>query len=197
MRLPLWLKVLWTVWVALWVPVYWREYGLQNFLYFCDLGNFLILAGLWLESRLIFSWQACSLLLFETLFVIDLAGAMLIRRHFIGGTEFMFDANVPLLIRLLSLFHLVTPFLLLWTLARLGYDPRAWKWATAEVWLVAPVNYFWRPQFDINWARGLFQREQHLLPPPIYLLGYLLVVPLILLPTHWLFQRWARKSAAS
>ena len=52
-----------------WVPLYWRQYGLQNFLFFCDLGNFFITAALWLESPLIFSWQASGLLLFQTLFI--------------------------------------------------------------------------------------------------------------------------------
>jgi len=52
MRVPLWLKIVWSIWVLVWVPVYWRQYGAQNFLYFCDLGNILIAVGLWLESPL-------------------------------------------------------------------------------------------------------------------------------------------------
>src|SRR5437667_33403 len=109
MHLPLWLKILWTIWVIAWAPLYWRQYGAQNFLYFCDLGNFLIAVGLWLESPLIFSWQATALLLFQTLFAADLLGAFLTGKHWIGGTEFMFDAHLPLFLRLLSLFHVVTP----------------------------------------------------------------------------------------
>jgi hypothetical protein len=116
MRMPLWLKLVWSLWVAAWVPLYWRHYGAQNFLYFCDLGNFFVLVGLWLESRLIFSWQASGLLLFQTLYTLDLAGALLSGRHWIGGTEYMFDPNVPLFLRLLSLFHVVMPPLLLWAI---------------------------------------------------------------------------------
>jgi hypothetical protein len=63
-----WLKIGWTIWVMVWVPVYWKQYGLQNFLFFCDLGNILITLGLWLESPLIFSWQATGLLLYQTLY---------------------------------------------------------------------------------------------------------------------------------
>ncbi|HEV3510588.1 MAG TPA: hypothetical protein VGS05_02720, partial [Candidatus Sulfotelmatobacter sp.] len=63
MRLPLWLKIAWTVWLIVWAPLYWRQYGAQNFLFFCDIGNFLIGIALWLESPLIFSWAACGLLL--------------------------------------------------------------------------------------------------------------------------------------
>ena len=122
MRIPLWTKVLWTMCVIVWVPLYWRQYGAQNFLFFCDLGNLFITVGLWLESALIFSWQATGLLVFQTLFIIDLAGALLSGRHLIGGTEYMFDPHLPLLIRLLSLFHVIAPFLLLWAIHRLGYE---------------------------------------------------------------------------
>src|SRR3989441_9513848 len=65
MPLPLWLKILWTIWVIAWAPLYWRQYGAQNFLYFCDLGNFLIAVGLWLEGPLIFSWQAPAFCFFR------------------------------------------------------------------------------------------------------------------------------------
>ena len=87
MRIPLWVKVVWTACVIAWLPLYWRQYGVQNFLFFCDLGNLFILAGLWLESALIFSWQACGLLLFQTLFAIDLLGALISGRHVIGGKK--------------------------------------------------------------------------------------------------------------
>ncbi|MGC2649048.1 MAG: hypothetical protein WA261_22360, partial [Candidatus Sulfotelmatobacter sp.] len=120
MRIPLWLKVVWTACVIAWVPFYWRQYGSQNFLFFCDLGNLFIVAALWLESALIFSWQATGLLVFQILFTIDLGVAFLSGRHLIGGTEFMFDPQVPLPIRLLSLFHVVTPPLLLWAIHRVG-----------------------------------------------------------------------------
>ncbi len=154
MRIPLWLKVVWTACVIAWAPLYWRQYGPQNLLFFCDLGNFLITAALWLESPPIFSWQACGLLLFQTLFTLDLAGALASGRHWIGGTEYMFDPHIPLPIRLLSLFHVVTPPLLLWAIWRLGYDPRGWKYQTMTAWIVVPINYFWRPGYDVNWVEG-------------------------------------------
>jgi len=194
MRLPRWLKIAWTVWVLAWVPFYWKQYGAQTFLHFCDLGNFFIAIGLWMESALIFSWQATGLLLFQTLYTIDLVSALVSGKHIIGGTEYMFDVNVPLFVRLLSLFHVVMPPLLLWAISRLGYDPRGWKLQTLTTWIVVPVNYFWRPDRDVNWARGLFYREQHLVPGLLYLLAYLIVVPLLVyFPTHLLLQWWAQR----
>ncbi len=190
MRLPLWIKVGWTLWVLVWAPFYWKQYGAQNFLYVCDLGNFFIAIALWTESALLFSWQATGLLLFQILYTVDLIGALLSGKHIIGGTEYMFDPTVPLFIRLLSLFHVVTPPLLLWAIRRLGYDERGWTYQTLTTWVVVPINYFWRPEHDVNWARGLFYRQQHVVPGPVYLLAYLIVVPLLVYyPTH-LMLRW-------
>jgi hypothetical protein len=198
MRLPLWPKIGWTVWLLVWAPLYWRQYGAQNFLYFCDLGNILIGIGLWLESALIFSWAACGLLVFQTLFIIDLLGAFLTSRHLIGGTEYMFDPHLSLAIRLLSLFHVVTPPLLLWAIWRLGYDPRGWKLQTLMTWIVIPINHCWRPEQNVNWARGLFYHEQHVVPGIVYLLAYLVAVPLLVyFPTHLLLTRWARRKPSS
>ena len=109
----------------------------------------------------------------------------------------MFDVTVPLFVRLLSLFHVVMPPLLLWAIWRLGYDKRGWRYQTLTAWIVVPINYFWKPEDDVNWARGLFFREQHVVPGLLYLLAYLLVVPLMVyFPTHlglqWWTNRWKR-----
>src|SRR4029077_15393461 len=109
MRLPLWMKIAWTLWLLVWAPVYWRQYGAQNFLFFCDLGNVLIGIGLWLESPLIFLWVAAGLCLFQTIFALDFAGALLTGHHIVGGTEYIYDRSLPWFAWLLNLFHVVTP----------------------------------------------------------------------------------------
>lgn len=194
-RLPLWLKLAWTIWLIVWIPLYWQQYGPQNFLFFCDMGNILIGVALWAESPLIFAWVACGVLFFQALYALDLAGAALTGGHLIGGTEYMFDPHISREIRLMSLFHIVTPPLLLWAIWRVGYDPRGWKFQTMMAWIVVPINYVWRPEQNVNWARGLFFREQHLVPGPVYLLVYLIVVPAcVYFPTHlclqWLTDKW-------
>jgi hypothetical protein len=196
MRLPFWLKIGWTIWLLVWAPVYWVHYGSQNFLYFCDLGNLLIGAALWMESPLLFSWAATGVLLFQVAFTADLIGALLFKMHLIGGTEYMFDAGLPLWVRLLGLFHVVTPPLLLWAIRRLSYDRRGWRLQALLTWIVVPVNYFWRPQFDVNWARGPQGHEQHFMPGLVYLLTYLIVIPCVVFwPTHVFLWRWMRKAS--
>lgn len=183
--------------MLLWAPLYWRQYGAQNFLYFCDLGNLLIAVGLWFESRLILSWQAVGLLVFQSLYALDLVGAVLFGHHIIGGTEYMFDPKVPLFVRLLGLYHLVVPPLLLWSVRRVGYDGRAWKWQTLTCWVLVPINFFWRTEYNVNWARGL-GHEQHVVPGWLYLAAYLIVVPVVVYwPTHWALRSWSQGRISS
>ena len=192
-RIPLWLKVSWTIWLLVWAPIYWRQYGAQNFLYFCDVGNFLIAIGLWTESRLILSWQAVGLLVFQTLYAIDLIGAALSGHHLFGGTEYMFDPKINLFVRLLGLYHLIVPPLLLWAVRRVGYDREALRWQTFTTWTLVLFSYFWRPEYNVNWARGL-GHEQHVVPHWLYLGIYLIVVPVVVYwPTHLVLKRWAGK----
>ena len=143
-RLPLWLKIGWTVWVAIWLPVYWNYYGPRNFLWFCDIANFMIMVGLWLESPVVLSWQACSVLLIQLLYTFDLVVRAVTGFHPIGGTGYMFNddgSNLPIGMRLLSLFHVATPPLLIWGLKRLGYDRRGLYWQIATAWIVLPICF--------------------------------------------------------
>src|SRR6516165_12715400 len=49
-RVPVWLKLAYTAFMAVLVPVYLRNYGPTNFLYFCDVALIITLVGIWIES---------------------------------------------------------------------------------------------------------------------------------------------------
>lgn len=189
-NIPLWLKIAWTAWIFVWAPIYYKQYGVQNFLFFCDLGNILITFALWLESSLIFSWQAVSLLVVQVFYSMDLLAAFFFGKHLTGGTEYMFDSNIALPIRILGLYHLIVPPLLLWAVRRLGYDQRAFKLQTVTACILIPICSMWRPQFNVNWARGL-GHEQHAVVGWLYVIAYLVVVTgAIYWPTHLFLTRF-------
>ena len=191
-RIPLWLKLAYTAWITVWVPVYWIHNGPDNFLWMCDVANLVVAVAIWRESRLLFSSQAAGVLLVQVLWAVDFFGRLFFGVHPIGGTEYMFDAAEPLFPRLLSLFHLAMPPLLLWGVARLGYDRRGWRLQTALIWVVLPVTFLLTgPDVNINWVWGPFGKIQHLMPPWLYLLVNMAAYPLLLfLPTHALLSRW-------
>lgn len=201
-RIPLWLKIGWTVWVAVWVPLYLQFYGPSTFLWFCDFANFAILAGLWRESPLLLSWQAVSVLIFQTAYTIDILGRLVIRRHLIGGTEWVFDdPSIPLRIRLASVFmHVAAPPVLIWGVRRLGYDRRALPLQIATAALLLPVCWLgWDAAINLNWVWKPFNKEQRWMPAGLYLVACIVgYAALLFLPTHLLLNRlFGRKDAAA
>ncbi|HEY6105009.1 MAG TPA: hypothetical protein VIV59_03440, partial [Anaeromyxobacteraceae bacterium] len=195
-RIPLWLKLGWTAWLAVWLPLYWRHYGPQNFLWFCDIANLAVGLALWLESPLLFSMQALSVLAVQVLYTVDLAGRAVSGRHLLGGTEYMFDPAVPLAVRLASLFHVATPPLLLWALRRLGYHRRALHIQIAFGWAVLAVSFFaFGPEKDLNWVWGPYERPQAWVSPWLWFAACLAGFPLLLWwPTHLALSRWAGRA---
>ncbi|HRC85454.1 MAG TPA: membrane-associated protein, partial [Thermoanaerobaculia bacterium] len=177
-RIPVVVKVLYLLWLAVWVPVYWQHNGVVNFLWFCDLANFLVGLGLVLESSLLLSSQAVGVLLIQVVWVFDFAGRLLFGRHPLGATRYMFELDTPLFVRLFSLFHVVMPVLLLWGLKRLGYNPGAFRLQTAIAWVVLPLS-FWlgEPAANLNWLYRPFEQPQPWLPPTLYLLFCMAAYP--------------------
>ena len=70
-RLPLWLKLVYTAFMAVLIPVYWANYGPTNFLYFCDTALLITLVAVWVESPLLASMCAVGIIAPQTLWVID------------------------------------------------------------------------------------------------------------------------------
>jgi len=195
-KIPLAVKVVTTAFLAVLVPVYWHTYGPTNFLWFCDAALILTVAGMWLESSLLISMCAVGILLPQCVWLADFGGNLL-GFHLLGLTSYMFDRQLPLFTRALSLFHGWLPLLLVWLLFRLGYDKRALPaWTVVAAGLVF-VCYFFTPPagahlanpntpININYLYGFNdQQPQHwmnqnlyviLLPGVLWLVAYL--------PTH-------------
>jgi hypothetical protein len=196
-RLPLWLKLVYTGFFAVLVPIYWRDYGVTNFLYFCDAALFFTLAALWLESPLLASAPLVGIFLPQMLWVVDflfqLAGGKLT-----GMTAYMFKP--PVFLRMLSFFHFWLPFLLLGIVWRLGYDRRAFPLWTVVAWLLMGICYVAMPPptatpdrpdqpININYVYGFGDKEQQDWMDPDWYFTFLIVaMPLVIfLPSHLLF----------
>lgn len=187
-RLPLWLKLAFSVWVVVWAPAYVVMLGVQNFFWLCDLANFLLLAALWTENRRLVSMQFLAVSLVGVLWVVDVGTAVVAGAHPIGGTEYMFDPAHPAAARALSLFHVMLPVVAVFAVSRLGYDRGALAWQTVLTWLVLPLSFvFTDPERNVNWVHGPFGRPQDGLDPLLYLAGLMLLWPVaIYLPVHLL-----------
>ena len=197
-RIPLWLKVAYSAFVAVLVPYYWRTYGPVNFLWFCDIALLVTLPALWLENALLVSMMAVAIIFFEAIWNIDFFARLATGKSLIGLSAYMFDPKIPLFIRALSCFHIVLPLLLLWTLHRLGYDRRAFLYQTILALVVLPLSYLCsNPRENVNWVYGFGETPQSLLPPPIFRLLLMVLFPIVIyLPSHFLFAKLFRAAGS-
>ena len=125
------LRWLGLVWLAVYVPSYAAAYGFANFLFLCNLGVMLTAVGLLAENQLLLSSQALAAPMIGLAWALD-AGWRLTTGDFLyGATSYMWDPQYPLFTRLLSLYHVVWPLLVLWCVRRVGYDRRGWPLQTA------------------------------------------------------------------
>jgi hypothetical protein len=143
-QIPLWLKLAYTAFMAVLIPVYLTNYGPINFLYFCDIALLLTLAGIWTENRLLVSLPAVGILIPQALWVVDFM-VQLSGHRLTGMTGYMFDQNRSLFLRGLSLFHGWLPFLLVYLVAKLGYDRRALPLWTMIAWSVCVICFYFLP----------------------------------------------------
>jgi hypothetical protein len=189
-RIPDWLRWLALVWLFVWFPVYWHAWGAANFLHLCDVAVILTCLGLWTNNALVLSSQVVSSVVIDILWALDVAAWLVFHRHFIGGTEYLFDTACPLWIRLLSLFHVIMPVILIWSLGRLGYDRRGFRLQAAIALPMIIASRFVTPEKNLNFALAdpFFHRQ--LGPAPVHLaITYLALVLAVYLPTHLLFVR--------
>ena len=185
-QIPLVLKLGYTLFVAVLVPIYLRHYGPANFLWFSDVALLATALGLWVESPLILSAMTVAVALPEILWNVDFFARLLAGRAPLGMASYMFDQRLPRYLRGLSLFHVALPVLLLWSVARLGYDPRALPAQIISGTLLMVLSYtLTNPSENINWVFGPGSTPQRRFSPLVYVTLVIVSFPLLVyVPTH-------------
>lgn len=199
-RIPLWLKLALTAFVAVLVPFYLREYGPTNFLYFCDIALLMTLVAVWLESPLLVSMPAVGILLPQAYWCVDFL-AEFFGHPLTGMTHYMVNDAYSLTARGLSFFHFWLPFLLAYLVWRLGYDRRGLLGWTLLAWTLQLICFFFMPPgpapketpnlpVNIDYVYGFGESPQTWMPPGAFLALMMLGLPLIVfLPTHLLLSK--------
>lgn len=200
-RIPRWLTIAYSAFMAVLIPVYWQNYGPRNFLYFCDVALILTLVGIWIQSPLLISMQAIAIIIPQVFWVVDFAAHAFLEHGLTGVTDYMFDATRSPFLRGLSLFHGWMPFLLLYLVWRLGYDRRALVLQTILGTSVLLYCYFFtlappappdRPHeaVNVNYVFGPSDaRGQQWMPPWMWLGMLVVAFPVVVYyPTHWLLN---------
>lgn len=181
------------LWMAVWLPAYFRVWGWANLLHLCDVAVILTFVGIWLANPLLLSSQAVSSLAAGLFWILDVGWRLVTGRFLIGGTDYMWDARYPLWVRLLSTFHIALPVVLLWTLRRVGYDRRALALQAAIAAVLLIASRFLSHELNMNYAYidPVFHRTWGPAPAQLAMI-FVPLVALIYWPTHlflsWLFR---------
>ena len=184
------------VWMAVWLPAYVRVWGWANLLHLCDAAVILACVGVWCGSRLLLSSQAAISLVAGVVWCLDAGSRLATGHHLFGGTEYMWDARYPTWVRLLSLFHVGLPVVLLWTLRKVGYDRRGLAAQSVIAASLLVVSRFFPPELNLNYdyRDPLLHRAWG--PAPVHLLVILIgIVALLYLPTHVLQKAFGGRAA--
>jgi hypothetical protein len=177
-------------WMLVWLPAYIRVWGWPNLLHLCDIAVIFACAGFWLGDRLLISSQAVSLLAPGVLWTADVGWRLFTGRYLVGGTEYMWDVHYPLWVRLLSLFHIGLPIVLLYALRKTGYDRRALAAQSAIAAALLVISRFWPPQTNLNYAYQdpLFHRTWGI--APVHLgITLAVLIAVLYLPAHLLLKK--------
>jgi hypothetical protein len=187
-KIPMTIKMTFSIFMAVLIPFYWQAYGPSNFLYFCDIALFLTLMGLWTENKTLISMAAVGILLPQIVWVVDYIG-LFFNISLLGMTKYMFSDTISLFARSLSLFHGWLPFLLIYLVMKLGYCKKAMLNWTLLAWSAMLVSYWFMPApgdlvasntpVNINYVYGFSDTvKQEWLPDTIYLTILMLALPL-------------------
>jgi hypothetical protein len=206
-RIPLWVKLAYTAFMAVLVPVYWANYGPTNFLYFCDTALLITLVGIWIESPLLVSMCAVGIIGSQTLWVVDFV-LNIFGVKLTGLTDYMFMADLSLFLSGLSLFLGWLPFFLVWLVWRLGYDGRGLPAWTLVAWTLILISFFFMPPprpdpglepVNIDYVYGFSDTEaQHWMSPGAWVVGLMILMPLLLyVPVHFLLRRFMPKPVSA
>src|SRR5262245_10670908 len=180
------LRIAATLFVVVFAAVHAWHANAVTFLWLSDIGLFGAVACLWLRSPLLASMMLLAVALPDGLgWTLDFLLGLLLGWHPLQATNYMFDPHVPAIIRILSLYHLIVPALLLWVVRRIGYDRRALAAQTTLTAVLFAVSYaVTDPARNINWVFGP-GRPQAAVPGWVYLLALMTVFPLLCyLPVH-------------
>jgi hypothetical protein len=199
------------------IPIYLKNYGPTNFLYFCDVAALLTLVAIWIESPVILSAVLIGAFVPQMIWVVDfifefaswlgMGGEKGV--HLTGMTGYMFDAGKPFFLRFLSFFHFWLVFLLIYLVWCVGYDKRGLALWTGIAWVLVTICYVWMPPcspvkdangvqlrdpnmpVNINYVYNITSDEesQHWMEPNWYFAVYLTSLVAIYIMTHF-FLWW-------
>ena len=176
---PYKVKMSYYAFMAFMFPVYITHYPLINFVNLCQVHLFLVLAGFLTDKHIFISMSALGIIILQLFWCLDFI-CEIMGIHFVGGTKYMYNSDIPLYVRILSLYHGWFPFFLLYLIKKVGYDQRAVLYQYILSNSLCLLSYYNSELYNENIN---FVKDFHIL---CHILGF----PIIIASTHKFLLRW-------
>jgi hypothetical protein len=185
-----WQRLLILLWLAVYIPSYSIYYGAWHFLQLCNLSILLGSFGLFFRSRLIISSQLLAMGGISLVWLLDVCSYLITGKFINGGAAYMWDAKIPLFIRMLSCYHVIWPALMLYDLRISGYDARALALQCAIAAFATVLGLFIAPAIEninyvFQWPNGTLLFSNPILHASI---SFAALIVFLYLPTHIIFK---------
>lgn len=185
------IKYFLTAFILVLLPTYYLSYGPYNFLWFSDIGLFLILFSLWYRSALLISMSAIITMFIEAFWIFDYFYTLLVGVNLLGIAGYMFDENLNIYLRGLSLFHIFLPIMQIKYMRAWGYDSNALLYGITLYWLTLITCYAITPmQSNINWVHMADVKNWQDVTPILWMSMLMFLYPLIVMaPKSYCFNK--------
>jgi hypothetical protein len=187
------MKVLYSLFICVLIPVYTVNFGWTIFLWFCDVALLVTLIAIWRESSFLVSSQLVGILFIQSAWMVDFAYGLVLGITPIGLASYMFFEDRHLYLRLISLYHIWFPIFLIWLVYRLGYARRAWQFQIVLLWLILAASYVlvddpFLAAGNVNLTFGFSSSAvQQWVSLELWVLFLMISIPLVIyIPTHGL-----------
>jgi len=193
--LSLHLRLLVLAWLLIYIPAYFMAYGGWHFLQLCNLGVLISCAGILSANSLLISSQAVATPVIGIFWLVDFLARLITGRFIHAGTAYMWDTSIPLLVRVLSLYHIVLPLLLIYCLRKAAYDKRGFAVQAGIAMLVMLASLFAFSESEnlnyvYHWPGGRILFGQ----PYLHVLISFLLLILVYWPSHYLLKSiWMKR----
>ncbi|MCC5832281.1 MAG: hypothetical protein JJU12_04480 [Chlamydiales bacterium] len=153
-KIPLFFKWVYGVFMAVYIPIFWAGYGPQHFLWLSSTIVLLAFPAALFEWRFLAGMVAIGGLVPESFWTLDFVITTIAHisgGYFAGFTAYMYNPQLSLWLRVLALYHLALPPMLIWMILRLGYDHRTWIVQVVFTWIILLSTWFLTdPSRNIN-----------------------------------------------
>jgi hypothetical protein len=186
------LKASYTILALIILPVYWYQYGVTNFLWFSDIAFFVMVPALWFKNRLLASMMAIGVLPLESLWLTS----FITGGDFLGMANYMFDPNLPLWLRGLSLFHFPMPAVIIYMIWRFGYDTRAlYPQIVLSIIVILLTHLLTAEADNVNMIFPPQGLREYISQPLYFILMPMVLITGVIIPMHLILKKKAGMTA--